>query len=57
MALCATTGTNSRFRKSKHLGHPDIPEAPNTPDDENEYYVSFKVNVHAWAKRVQNVIL
>ncbi len=41
----------------KHLGHPDIPEAPNTPDDENEYYVSFKVNVHAWAKRVQNVIL
>ncbi len=41
----------------KHLGNPDIPVAPNTPDDENEYYVSFKVNVHAWAKRVQNVIL
>ena len=41
----------------KTLGHPTIPEAPNTPDDEKNFYISFKVNIHSWAKRVQNVIL
>ena len=41
----------------KTLGHPTSPEAPNTPDDEKDFYISFKVNIHSWAKRVQNVIL
>lgn len=41
----------------KNLGNPTIPEAPDTPDDEDYYYISFKVNIHSWAKRVQNVIL
>lgn len=41
----------------KNLGNPTIPEAPDTPDDEDHYYISFKVNIHSWAKRVQNVIL
>ena len=41
----------------KNLGNPTIPEAPDTPDDENYYYISFKVNIHSWAKRVQNVTL
>lgn len=41
----------------KHLGSPTIPTAPETPDDENQYYLTFKVNIHSWAKRVQNVIL
>lgn len=41
----------------RNLGHPTIPEAPSTPGDENNYYISFKVNIHSWAKRVQNVIL
>lgn len=41
----------------KKLGHPVVPETPSTPDDENEYYMNFNVNIHAWAKRVQNVVL
>lgn len=41
----------------KSLGNPIIPEAPDTPDDEDYSYISFKVNIHSWAKRVQNVIL
>lgn len=41
----------------KNLGNPTIPEAPDTPDDEDYYYISFKVNIHSWAKRVLNVIL
>lgn len=41
----------------KNLGNPTIPTAPDTPDDEDYYYISFKVNIHSWAKRVQNVIL
>lgn len=41
----------------KNLGTPTIPTAPDTPDDENQYYLTFKVNIHSWAKRVQNVIL
>lgn len=41
----------------KSLGKPEIPEAPSTPDDENKYYISVRCNVHAWAKRVQDVVL
>ena len=41
----------------KNLGSPTIPTAPENPDDENQYYLTFKVNIHSWAKRVQNVIL
>lgn len=41
----------------KSLGNPTIPKAPDTPDDEDYSYISFKVNIHSWAKRVQNVIL
>lgn len=41
----------------KNLGNPTIPKAPDTPDDEDYSYISFKVNIHSWAKRVQNVIL
>ncbi len=41
----------------KSLGKPDVPEAPSTPDDENNYYISVRCNVHSWAKRVQNVVL
>lgn len=41
----------------KNLGNPTIPTAPDTPDDENLYYLTFKVNIHSWAKRVQNVKL
>lgn len=41
----------------KTLGKPDVPEAPTTPDDENNYYISVRCNVHSWAKRVQNVVL
>lgn len=41
----------------KTLGSPDVPEAPTTPDDENEYYISVRCNLHAWAKRVQDLKL
>lgn len=41
----------------KTLGSPDVPEAPTTPDDENEYYISVRCNIHAWAKRVQDLKL
>lgn len=41
----------------KTLGSPVVPETPNTPDDEKTYYLSFKVNMHSWAKRVQNITL
>lgn len=41
----------------KSLGNPDVPKAPTTPDDENNYYISVRCNVHSWAKRVQNVVL
>lgn len=41
----------------KTLGNPDVPEAPTTPDDENEYYISVRCNIHAWAKRVQDLKL
>lgn len=41
----------------KTLGSPDVPEAPSTPDDENSYYISVRCNIHAWAKRVQDLKL
>lgn len=41
----------------KKLGNPVVPEPTGDPDDENEYYMNFNVNIHAWAKRVQNVKL
>lgn len=41
----------------KTLGNPDVPVAPTTPDDENEYYISVTCNIHAWAKRVQDLKL
>lgn len=39
------------------LGSPTIPDPVNQPDDENTYFISFKVNMHSWAKRTQNIIL
>lgn len=41
----------------KTLGSPDVPVAPSTPDDENKYYISVRCNLHAWAKRVQDLKL
>lgn len=41
----------------KTLGNPDVPVAPTTPDDENSYYISVRCNIHAWAKRVQDLNL
>lgn len=41
----------------KTLGSPYVPEAPTTPDDQNEYYISVRCNIHAWAKRVQDLKL
>lgn len=41
----------------KKLGHPTVPAPTSDPDDENEYYMTFNVNVHSWAKRVQDVKL
>lgn len=41
----------------KGLGDPTIPEGEDIPDDEDKFYLNFKVNIHAWAKRVQNVEL
>lgn len=41
----------------KKLGNPVVPKPTGDPDDENEYFMNFNVNIHAWAKRVQNVKL
>lgn len=41
----------------KKLGKPTIPTPTDTPDDENEYYMTFNVNIHAWAKRLQEIPL
>lgn len=41
----------------KTLGSPIVPEPKPTPDDENNYYISVKCNIHSWAKRVQNIKL
>lgn len=41
-----------------NTGSPDVPVIkPDTPDDENEYYIQVEVNMLSWAKRVQNVDL
>lgn len=39
-------------------GYPSVPEVkPNTPDDENDKYISVSVKILKWAKRTQNVKL
>lgn len=39
-------------------GYPDVPKVkPNTPDDENDKYISVSVNILSWAKRSQDVNL
>lgn len=35
------------------VGSPVIPNAPGTPDDELESFISVRINVLSWAKRVQ----
>lgn len=35
------------------VGSPVIPTAPDTPDDELESFISVRINVLSWAKRVQ----
>lgn len=35
------------------IGSPVIPKAPDTPDDELESFISVRINVLSWAKRVQ----
>lgn len=39
------------------LGSPVVPELTEDPDDTVESYITVKINVMPWAKRVQNVIL
>lgn len=46
-----------KITEIKKLGKPVVPEPTGDPDDENEYYLTFNVNIHSWAKRVQNVKL
>lgn len=41
----------------KKLGTPTIPTPENTPDDEVEQYMVYKINILSWAKRTQNVEL
>lgn len=41
----------------KKLGTPTIPTPENTPDDEVEQYMVYKINILSWAKRSQNVEL
>ena len=39
-------------------GYPSVPEVkPNTPDDEDDEYISVSVKILDWAKRSQNVDL
>ena len=39
-------------------GYPSVPEVkPNTPDDEDDEYISVSVKILDWAKRLQNVDL
>lgn len=35
------------------VGSPIVPDAPGTPDDELESFISVRINVLSWAKRVQ----
>lgn len=35
------------------VGSPVVPDAPDTPDDELESFISVRINVLSWAKRVQ----
>lgn len=35
------------------VGSPIVPDAPDTPDDELESFISVRINVLSWAKRVQ----
>lgn len=35
------------------VGSPVVPKAPDTPDDELESFISVRINVLSWAKRVQ----
>lgn len=41
----------------KHIGTPDVPSVPGTPDDELESYIKVRINVLSWAKRTQGVVL
>lgn len=36
------------------IGSPVIPDAPGTPDDELESFISVRINVLSWAKRTQS---
>lgn len=36
------------------VGSPVIPDAPGTPDDELESFISVRINVLSWAKRTQS---
>ena len=35
------------------VGSPVVPDAPGTPDDELESFISVRINVLSWAKRTQ----
>ena len=35
------------------VGSPIVPDAPGTPDDELESFISVRINILSWAKRVQ----
>ena len=35
------------------VGSPIVPDAPDTPDDELESFISVRINVLSWAKRIQ----
>lgn len=35
------------------VGSPVVPKAPDTPDDELESFISVRINVLSWAKRIQ----
>ena len=35
------------------VGSPIVPDAPDTPDDELESFISVRINVLSWARRVQ----
>ena len=41
----------------KALGTSTVPDPKTTTDDENESFINFSVNMHSWAKRVQELEL